>query len=238
MSVLGNPVAGAPGKFFPLLGWEDRADDEYTSGSPFALAGNTDTEFPCNGQAGVRTYKPSDIVDSLYVPSNILITGVSGTFQVGETITGGTSGSTAVITVVEANRLFLETINGDFQNAETITGGTSGATATTNGARVKGKITGLEGEMRLITLNCTVTPTNAGTTYIEFWFDIGGAVGELYRRIVSFPKGNGVARPITLTTNVYTLDTWEANGAEVYMRANNTANVYDCRLIVQRGFKV
>lgn len=237
MSVIGRPYSGG-GANLALLGWADYADNEYTSGSPLALAAATDTEFPVNGQAGVRTYEPTDIADGLYTPSNILVTGVSGTFQVGETITGGTSGSTAVITVVEANRLFSETINGDFQDAETITGGTSGATATANGARKKGIITGIEGEMRLITLNCTVVPTNAATTYIEFWFNIGGAVGELYRRIVSFPKGNGVARPVTLSTNVYTLDTWQSNGAEVYMAANNTANVYDCRLVVQRGFKV
>lgn len=95
-----------------------------------------------------------------------------------------------------------------------------------------GKINGIEGTMLSITLNCVVEPTNVGTTYVEFWFDIGGSIGELYRRIVSFPKGNGAARPITLTTTVYTLDTWEANGADVYVEANNTADIYDIRYVL------
>lgn len=99
-------------------------------------------------------------------------------------------------------------------------------------------INGVNGQGLLITLNCTVVPTNVATTYIEFWLDIGGAVGELYRRIVSFPKGNGVARPITLTTAVYTLDTWEANGATMYVNSNNTANIYDVRYVIHRIHKV
>lgn len=94
-----------------------------------------------------------------------------------------------------------------------------------------GKIVGRNGDAMVWTLNLVCTPTNAGTTYIEFWVDIGGAVGELYRRIVSFPKGNGVERPITLSTAVYTLDTWQANGGAVYVRANGTANLYNIRHI-------
>lgn len=94
------------------------------------------------------------------------------------------------------------------------------------------KINGRNGDAILYTLDLKCLPTSAGTTYIEFWVDIGGAVGELYRRIVSFPKGNGVERPITLTTLAYTLNTWEANGANIYVRANGPANLYDIRIII------
>lgn len=93
-------------------------------------------------------------------------------------------------------------------------------------------ITGSTGDARLITLSLNALPTSANTTQIEFWFDIGGAVGELYRRISGFPKGNGVIRPITLSTGVYTLDTWQANGATVYVRANGTVDLYDIRYVI------
>ena len=95
-------------------------------------------------------------------------------------------------------------------------------------------ITGREGDGILITIDLISTPTNANTTYVEVWFDIGGAVGELYRRIIIFPKGNGVVRPINFTVAGYTLNTWEANGATVYIRANGTLDVCDIRYIITR----
>ncbi len=98
-------------------------------------------------------------------------------------------------------------------------------------------ITGQNGDSLLITIDAQVIPTEVGTTYVEFWFDIGGAVGELYRRPLAFPKGNGVLRPVVITTNVYTLDTWEANGATVYCRADGTANIYNIRYIISRVHK-
>jgi hypothetical protein len=54
-----------------------------------------------------------------------------GPFQVGETITGGTSGTIATITVVDVGGLNISYFvnHNDFENGETITGGTSGATA-------------------------------------------------------------------------------------------------------------
>ena len=100
-----------------------------------------------------------------------------------------------------------------------------------------GKITGRNGDGILITLDLIAVPTSANTTYIEFWFDIGGSVGELYRRIISFPKGNGVVRPINFTVAGYTLDTWASNGATTYVRANGTANLYGMRYVITRTHK-
>lgn len=100
------------------------------------------------------------------------------------------------------------------------------------------KITGIEGETRLITIDFKVVPTSAAATYIEVWIDIGGAVGELYRRINSFPKGSGSVRNITLTTYAYTLNTWEANGGSVYVRSNGPCNIYDIRYVIGRTTKV
>ncbi len=58
------------------------------------------------------------------------LSSVVGTFIVGETVTGGTSHMTGVISAVTATTITLIKVSGTFTNAETITGGTSGATAT------------------------------------------------------------------------------------------------------------
>lgn len=51
-------------------------------------------------------------------------------FQIGETITGGTSGEMGTITTVNAGSIVYSTTGGnDFTDGETITGGTSGSTA-------------------------------------------------------------------------------------------------------------
>lgn len=104
-------------------------------------------------------------------------------------------------------------------------------------------ITGRNGDGILIKIEFTALPTSANTTYIEVWFDITGGTGtpanlaNLYKRIISFPKGSGVERPINFTVCGYTLDTWEANGAEIYVRANGTANLYDIRYVITRTHK-
>jgi len=59
---------------------------------------------------------------------------LSGTFVAGETITGGTSTSTAIVQTVSALSLVVTRVTGDFSNNEQITGGTSGATADVNGS--------------------------------------------------------------------------------------------------------
>lgn len=58
------------------------------------------------------------------------LSGVSGTFQVGETVTGGTSGATGVVKRLDGTDEMLITVStGTFTSGETITGGTSSATA-------------------------------------------------------------------------------------------------------------
>lgn len=61
----------------------------------------------------------------------ITITGVSGDFEVWETITGGTSEATAVVKEVNDSYLLIAGKSKQFTADETITGGTSEATATT-----------------------------------------------------------------------------------------------------------
>ena len=61
----------------------------------------------------------------------LTLTGYTGTFAVGEAVTGGTSGATGVVTSVEASLIYVSTdIDSAAFTAEAVTGGTSGATAT------------------------------------------------------------------------------------------------------------
>jgi hypothetical protein len=72
-------------------------------------------------------------------PSNAELTyeNQSGPFVIGETVTGGTSGATGVITAFKgATVLILGSVVGAFEDAEVITGGTSTETADTIGASV------------------------------------------------------------------------------------------------------
>lgn len=83
---------------------------------------------------------PSSLADSvyyewgenyeIYTGYTIDYSGLSGTFQVGETVTGNTSGATVEVVALASGKLGVENLSGTFQANETITGGTSGATAT------------------------------------------------------------------------------------------------------------
>ena len=78
-----------------------------------------------------------DSVELLYykalVTSSLLqITGINaGNFQIGETITGVTSGTTTVVqSYVSANRLKVNSTNGTFSSGETLVGSITGTSAT------------------------------------------------------------------------------------------------------------
>lgn len=99
------------------------------------------------------------------------------------------------------------------------------------------KINGKNGDGIAFTIDFKCTPTNQNTTYLEMWVNIGGSIGELFRQSFSFPKGAGVTRNIAATTAAYTLDTWETNGATVYINANGPCTVYDIRFLIHRTHK-
>ena len=58
------------------------------------------------------------------------ISGASGAFTAGETVTGGTSGATAEVISATTEGFTMRNISGTFQVGETLTGGTSAETAT------------------------------------------------------------------------------------------------------------
>ena len=104
-------------------------------------------------------------------------------------------------------------------------------------------ITGRNGDDIIISIDFTVTPTSAGTSLIEVWLDITGGTGtpvglaNLYRRTLTFPKGQGVDRKVSFSHSGYTLNTWEANGAQVYVRTDGTATIKDISYIIKRTHK-
>ena len=99
---------------------------------------NLDVDF--TAQSGTLTTNDD------YAWGTFLTTGtITGTFQVGEKITGGTSGAIgrllSVDTTGTAESFVIDTESGTWQNGEVITGFTSTATATTDNAPV-GQATG------------------------------------------------------------------------------------------------
>lgn len=228
-------------------GWADFADTEYTEGSPLAIAADTVTEFPINNGFVRDSQTPADVADAggFFVQSFIAYDNLSGAFQVGETITGGTSGDTAVISSIDAaaQRLYLQSLNGDFQDNEVLTGGTSGATANANGARVPSKITGRNGDGLNVLIDFSVKPTTAANTRVDVWMDITGGAGtpaalaNLYRRSTVLSKGQNVEHFVTVSVAGYTLDTWEANGAVVKVEADAAIALYATRVVLTRTHK-
>lgn len=73
-----------------------------------------------------------------FAAGRLILNSSTGTFAYGETITGGTSGATAVIMVWQSNvkQLQVRAVTGTFSASETITGGTSGATGVVRGGLI------------------------------------------------------------------------------------------------------
>jgi hypothetical protein len=82
------------------------------------------------GGIGHRTGCQLDFRDKVFV-----LTGISGTFTVGETVTGGTSGTTATVRSYDSTNNALRVVlskstSSMFTSSEVLTGGSSGATGT------------------------------------------------------------------------------------------------------------
>ena len=119
------------------------ASHGYTNGDRIFVTGVTDMTQVNNREFTVanatsNTFELSGVNSTGYdaYNSTLGITGASGAFTVGETITGGTSGATAVYVSDDGSTMNLTSVSEIFQSGETITGGTSGETATTTGADV------------------------------------------------------------------------------------------------------
>ena len=122
-----------------------------------------------------------DAIEKVYLKHKVtgssltLSASVAGNFTVGETITGGTSGSSAVIKTASGttiNYAYLVDINKAFAASETITGGTSSATATISSI-TKGNIeNGYVTIPDLVTNVVKVFPINDTDTSTINMFDV------------------------------------------------------------------
>ena len=120
------------------IDWLNKSNNMFFEGQNFAVNPQTATEDDTlvTGTPGSDQYSITSTIDYLNVPSSMTLTlgSVSGTFQVAETITGGTSGTTAKVTSISGTTMVVSDPTGYFYQSETITGGTSTATATVNQA--------------------------------------------------------------------------------------------------------
>lgn len=104
------------------------------------------------------------------------------------------------------------------------------------------------------TVNSKITPENIGDGYTftlgfkaesssasgngTFSIDIGGAVGEIFKRDFGFVKGQNVEHDFYFTSQGYTLGTFVANGGIIKITSNTgTMQVHDISLQVHRTHK-
>lgn len=104
-----------------------------------------------------------DIIEVFFRNRWLVLSGITGTFQVNETITGATSGATARVFSILSNVLTVTNITGTFAVAETVTGSASLAT----GVVVASPIS----RWLQITENANPLPRGAHEYYFCQWFD-------------------------------------------------------------------
>lgn len=211
------------------------ADNVYTDVNPFILSANTDTVLPINGGVVYDSEKPTD-VNEFYYSGGLDLSSIVGTFLIDETITGGTSGTTAKIREIGVSNIEFLGNTGSFTTTETITGATSGATATINTIR-SGYITGRNNDNLDVMIYFKSVPSGV-SQYLDIWINIGGVVGELYRDTKSYPKGSGVERGILYALpSAYTRSTWENNGGTIYVRSDASLEIYGINANFDRSYK-
>lgn len=103
-----------------------------------------------------------------------------------------------------------------------------------------GKITGIDGEVRALTISFAVKPTTGTAPRVSVGMDIGGAVGfiDAYERDTTYAKGNGVEHRYLSSFDVYTLDTWAANGGQLKIKSTTNCSIYDIRILVTATVRV
>lgn len=219
---------------FNQTGWASYVDTQKTIGTPLNLVAGVDTPLRVRANNIIDSQLPND-VKTFYVAGKLVVTSVTGTFVEGETITGGTSGATAVIKEkYSATQFGLVNYIGNFTGTETITGGTSGATASYSSI-TNGFVTGRNGDSidLMVYFKCVPSAINSE---IDVWVNIGGAVGELYRQTIYF-RGTSEKGAMYTIPSGYTLGTWEANGGVIYLKSSVNMQVYGVNLNLDRSHK-
>lgn len=74
------------------------------------------------------------------------------------------------------------------------------------------------GDYCIVTIRFEATCSKANG-YAMLSIDIGGALGQIFKNTIDFPKGIGVLHPFSVTLPCYMLDTFKANGGIVKLEA-------------------
>lgn len=99
------------------------------------------------------------------------------------------------------------------------------------------KITGRNGDAITVKVQLTFTPDDATASDFTVDVDIGGAIGIVERQDFSVIRGAGVEHYFAWTFVAYTLNTWEANGGEVYATCDGPGDITDLRIVIARVHK-
>lgn len=161
--------------------------------------------YECDLNEGYRQAAGFERFDGRQSPTEanffaIFTENTTGTFQIGETITGGTSSATATVLSAGVQGIYLVEITGTFQESETITGGTSAATATTS----------------------SVAFANITLSEDEEFNDIRFLKEEYYKDFIQTVPGTGPIRGV-FRHEAITLAVRDFNGSEARMYRATTA---------------
>lgn len=77
---------------------------------------------------------------------------------------------------------------------------------------------------------------SANNASLDVWIDIGGSVGELYRQTFYF-RGTDEKGVLYALPSAYTLNTWQANGADVFVRSSVNMDFYNIVFNFDRSHK-
>lgn len=210
-------------------------DDVNTDISPLSVLANTKITVPIHANINWTDQIPNDI-ETFFYSAKVTVADASS-FEIGESVAEAVGGGQGDIVAIIGNDLLLvNTNNNPFNGGENLFGSVVGL-STVSSFSYDFAMTGREGDGLLFTFECWVIPTSPSTTYVETSVDIAGVVGEIYPRLFTFPKGQGIVRPISFSIGGYTLDTWESNGGQIKIIGNGTFNLYGARVVLTRTHK-
>ena len=95
-------------------------------------------------------------------------------------------------------------------------------------------ITGRDGDAINITIELKAKPTTSSVSRLTIAIDIGGPVGEIYVQDFVMAKGRNIEHRFLSSFNAYTLNTWQANGGTVKIKASGASEVYNIRYVISR----
>ena len=184
---------------------------------------------------------------STYKCQAIPVSSASGAFQVGETITGGTSSATGVVRYIQQTGAAAYTLfvvpTGTFQAAETVTGGTSSSTGTVGTLLA----TGSGSDHIFLRLNSNNHPAytiygndpigDERATYCMMdSLDMEGKVGDYFKFTAQY-KGKKLASTSGQTPSFNTEYPFLPKFATL-LRAATTASLYSASAVEVERFKV